>query len=64
MMRINYCLKTDNVEEIPGRRQLLFSLSFDNLFPEEFVVFHFQLMAAFCWQLEKLTIAFYLYLDL
>lgn len=57
-MHINYCLKTENVKEIPGRRQLLFSLSFNNLFPEEFVVFYFQLRVAFRWQLEKLTITF------
>lgn len=61
MMHINYCLKTENVKEIPGRRQL-FSLSFDNLFPEECVVFYFQLTVALRWQLEKLTIAFHLYL--
>lgn len=61
-MHINCCLKTESVKEIPGGRQLLFSLTFDNLFPEEFTVFCFQLMVAFRWQLEKSTIAFYLYL--
>lgn len=58
MMHINYCLKTDNAKEIPGRRQLLFSPSFDNGFPEEFVVFSFQLMVGFHWQLGKLTMLF------
>lgn len=53
MMHINYCLKTENVEGILGRRQFSFSLAFDNLFPEEFVWFIFSLQLPFAGSREN-----------